>query len=541
MKYNMKSGLIWIVSMFLLVCVSFASFGDEKRVLTSTWSWPTYIDPAVGSDYSSSTALCNLYDPFLMPTAEGAMEPWIATDWSASDDGLVYTFTIRQGVKFHDGTELDAEDIAFTMERLLTIGEGYAYLFRGKVAEVDVLDTYKVSFHLSETFGPLLYALSRLYIVNKDVVLDNIKPDGAYGDLGDYGKAFLLSHDAGSGPYMVQDFSSAEHLYADLFSEYWGYVAPGAPEEIKMIGTTEAITIRTMMGKRELDISDQWQTDEAFEALGRMEGINLLSFYDGSAMYLMMNHTKPPLDDVYVRRALSWAMDYEAVAQDAFPGSIQAIGPFPQLLPGHKGDVFQYHQDFDRAREELAKSKYAGQLDAYPIEYHWVSEVPDFEKLALLFQANCDEIGVNIEIVKTPWLKMIDQAALPESTPAIASIIVAPHYAEAGSMIETRYHSSNAGTWEQMEWLRDPEIDALIDDALATVDTEERFGKYHTLQEMLVEMVPSVFLIEKVEKHAYQSYISWPAGENPIPVMGYTFQFRLMEVDTEKKAALLGQ
>jgi len=108
-------------------------------------------------------------------------------------------------------------------------------------------------------------------------------------------------------------------------------------------------------------------------------------------------------------------------------------------------------------------------------------------------------------------------------------------------MIETRYHSSNAGTWEQMEWLRDPEIDALIDDALATVDTEERFGKYHTLQEMLVEMVPSVFLIEKVEKHAYQSYISWPAGENPIPVMGYTFQFRLMEVDTEKKAALLGQ
>ena len=377
--------------------------------------------------------------------------------------------------------------------------------------------------------------------MNKDLVMANLKPEGPYGEFGDYGKGYLLTHDAGSGPYIVRDFSVAEHLYADLFPEYWGYVAPKAPEVIKMIGTTEAITIRTMIGKRELDISDQWQTAEAFEALGRMEGVNLVSFFDGSEMYLMMNHTKPPLDDVHVRRALSWAMDYEGVAQYAFPGSIQAIGPVPQLLPGHKADLFQYHQDFDKAREELAQSKYAGQLDAYPIEYHWVSEVPDFEKVALLFQSNCDEIGINIEIVKTPWLKMIDQAALPESTPAIASIIVAPHYAEVGSMLETRYHSSNTGTWEQMEWLRDPEIDALIDDALATIDKEERFAKYYTLQEKLVEMAPSVFLIEKVENHACQSYISWPAGENPIPVMGYTFQFRLMEVDVEKKAALLGR
>ena len=146
MKYSMKSSLVWLVLAFLLVCVPFVGFAEGKRVLVSTWAWPSYIDPGVGSDYSSSTALCNLYDPLLMPTAEGTMEPWIATDWNVSDDGFTYTFTIRQGVQFHDGSELHAEDVAFTMERLLTIGEGYAYLFRGKVASVEVPGRYTVSF-----------------------------------------------------------------------------------------------------------------------------------------------------------------------------------------------------------------------------------------------------------------------------------------------------------------------------------------------------------------------------------------------------------
>ena len=158
MKSRTKWCLVGVVIAMLVASFVFTGFADEKRVLTSTWSWPTYIDPAVGSDYSSSTALCNLYDPLLMPTAEGTMEPWIATDWSGSDDGLVYTFTIRQGVKFHDGTELDAEDVAFTMERLLTIGEGYAYLFRGKVAQVMVLMENRAimekHFFLTTTLAP---------------------------------------------------------------------------------------------------------------------------------------------------------------------------------------------------------------------------------------------------------------------------------------------------------------------------------------------------------------------------------------------------
>jgi len=523
----------------LLICV-LAMASTEESVVRTTWAWPTYIDPAVGSDYSSSVAFCNLYDPLLMPTADGGMDPWVAESWIVSEDGLKYTFTIRQGITFHDGSELLAEDVAFSVERLLAIGEGYAYLFYGKVESVNALDSTTVELHLLEPFGPLPYALSRLYVVNKDLVLANLEDDGPYGEHGDYGKKFLLTNDAGSGAYVLEEFSVSDHLTALLFPDYWAYVSPRAPERIEMLGTTEAITVRTMMAQRQLDISDQWQTSEGLNALDKMEGVDVASFFDGSEMYLMLNNTKPPLDDVHVRRALAWVLDYDAVANSVFPGSEVAVGPIPQILPGHNEDLMPYRQDLDKAQQELAASSYADTIADYTMEIHWVSEVPDQEKLALLFQSNCAQIGIDIEIVKTPWLTMIDQAALPETTPHIATIIVAPHYAEAGAMLETRYHSDNTGSWEQMEWLQDSTIDSLIDDALGTPDTAIRFQKYRDIQQRLFELAPAVFMIDKVEKHAFQSYLTIPTFTSPIPVMGYVFQFRLMELDLDQKAAAIG-
>jgi peptide/nickel transport system substrate-binding protein len=198
------------------------------------------------------------------------------------------------------------------------------------------------------------------------------------------------------------------------------------------------------------------------------------------------------------------------------------VGPVPQALGGHNPDVMVYRYDPAQAQEELAQCEYADSIDQYPIEFVWISEVPDEEKFALLFQANMADIGIPVEIVSTPWLSVVENTSALETSPHLVSIYVTADLPEAGPMLKQRYHSSSAPTWSQNEWLLDEDLDARIDEALATVERDERFDMYQAIQADLAERAPSVFVYDQVEKHAYQTYLDWPPAQGEvIPVQGY--------------------
>lgn len=514
----------------------------KEKIIRITEANVPNIDPGVGSDYSSSIALCNLYDTLVFPNDDGTVSPMLATRWETSPDGLTWTFELRQGVKFHNGEELTAEDVAFSMQRIIAMGEGYGYLFAKVVKEAVPVDKYKVQFKLNKPFGPFLATLVRLYVLDKSQVLANIKKPGQYGEMGDYGKEWLLTNDAGSGPYTVKELKKQEYLYAVKFPGYWGgWENKDAPDAFKIIGTTAASTVRTMMTRRELEISDQWQSEEALKALAGIPGVAVNASFSGTTLNLMMNTKKPPTDDVHFRKALAYAFDYKTAAEKIFPASKPARGPVSHILPGFNENAFQYTFDLEKAKEELAKSKYAGSLDQYPVELAWMAEVPDEEKIALLFQTEAAKLGIKVNVVKVPWLSFIEQVAKKETTPNISTIFVSPHYNEAGSILETRYHSKSVGTWEQCEWLMDKDIDAAIEDALATMDTAQRMAKYKGIQEKVIELCPTIWVLDQAEKRAYQKdYIYWPAAEltkagKPVsPVMGYNFYFRNFKVFPEK-------
>ena len=536
-----KSVKILLISLCIIgILVSLGLAEAAERPLRTTWAWPTYIDPAVGSDFSSSVALVNLYDTLVYPDEKGTSQPHVAESWEVSADGLVWTVHLRQGIKFHDGTELTAEDVKFSMDRLTTIGEGYAYLFAGKVI-TEAPDKYTVVFHLKEPFGPFLITLFRLYIVNKDLVMTNIKKPGPYGDMGDYGKQYLLTHDAGSGPYMLKEFSLEEHLLMVKNPNYWQSIDSYAPDEFKMIGTTEPVTVRTLISRRELEITDQWQSLEAITALDKIEGVDIAGYFPGTEFYYMMHTKKPPTDDIHFRKAMAWATDYKTIVEMLFPGSIQSRGPVPQTLPGADPRVFQYHRNLDKAILELKQSKYYAQLDKYIVTVHWCAEVPDEEKVALLFMSNMADIGIDVKVVKVPWMSMIEEMATMETSPNIVTIFDSAHYPEAGSLLESRYKSESAATWEQNEWLFDTKLDAMINDSIKTIDREKRFAEYVKIQRYITDLCPTLFLFDQVEKHAYQAtYVDWPAARGEvIPVMGYNFAGRFIKVYPDKRAELL--
>ncbi|MDR0637967.1 MAG: ABC transporter substrate-binding protein [Spirochaetaceae bacterium] len=489
--------------------------GKYDSILRTTQDWPTYTDPAVGNDQSDAITMANLYDPFLYPDLNGEPAPHIAAEWSVSDNGLEYTFTIRDGIKFHSGNPLTADDVAYSMKRMLTIGEGFAYLYKGVVKDVQALDSKTVKFVLENSFGPFLGSLIRFMIVDSKVVAEHYdKSTSTYGEFGDYGKTWLLTNDAGSGPYRAIDIKLEEYVLGEKFDDYFLGWDPAAPEYFQISGAVEPVSVKTAMANRELEITDQIQPMENFIAMDAIEGIDVVAYDSAQTFGVSMNTKKAPTDDVHFRKALAYAFDYETVMTDIYPGAIPVKGPVPSNVPGNNPDIPRYTYDLEKARAELALSKYAGDPAAQRIELVWCAEVPEEEKIALLINANLSQLGIAVDIVKQPFGSMIESAQSIESTPNLSIVLTAPSYFEAGAVLKSRYHSSSSGTWEQMEWILDPVLDAAIDDALSTPDRDLRFEKYRQIQEQIYDLCPTIWMFSLAERRAYQSgYVEWPVAE----------------------------
>ena len=243
-----------------------------------------------------------------------------------------------------------------------------------------------------------------------------------------------------------------------------------------------------------------------------------------SAFYYMVNNKKPPTDDVHCRKAMAYAFDYDTALTLEWPGTKQMIAPVSANLAGVDPNLPYYKRDLDKAKAELAQCKYANELDKYPVRVDWVAQVPDEEKFALLFQANMAEIGIKVEVVKVPWLSMVENTSKLETAPNIATIYVSSDLPEAGLMMRQRYHSSTTGTWQQNEWLQDPELDAAIDDALVTLDDEERFAKYYAIERELMDRAVSVWIYDQLQRHGIRDCVDFPAERGEVSVvMGYYF------------------
>lgn len=533
-------GILLILFLISDFDVAYAKSVKRDKTVVFDATWPPRLDPALGQDFSSSICYANIYDSIVFPKSDGTIINHLAENIDVSNDGLLYDITLKEGVKFHNGDELQAEDIVFSMERIITIGEGYGYLFIPVVEKIYSEGLYNVKIQLKKPFGPFLSTLVNLYVLNKEEIMANLNPQGVYGEFGDYGKQWLINHDAGSGPYVVTEMRLQEHLIAERFVDYWDGFDVDNPDKFILIGTAEPVTIRVMMGKRELEISDQWQSEESFTALDKINGVDIVKYLSGSTLGIQLNTKRAPTDDVHVRRALAYIMDYDGLIQGVYPGASRLLSPVSSLMPGADSEIVGYEKNLEKALAEIKQSKYYGKLNEYPVDVCYAAEWVTADKMALLFQASASQIGVKVNIAKEPWAKMISDVSKMETTPHANILTIGPHYGEAGTFV-SRYLSSSCGTWEQTEWLQDPEIDQMIYDALATVDNQERYKKYSIIEHKILDICPTIFLVDVLEKHAYQSdYLEWGLvdvvknGGNAIPVQGYNIYMRDMKIYPEK-------
>lgn len=510
--------------------------GERDKIVRVTGAFPLRTDPHIAYNGVEQMFLHNVYDTIIFCDSSGAVTNHLCTGYETSEDGLTYTFTLRDDVLFHDGvTYLKASDVVFSFNRMMTMGEGYAYLFKDYVESVEAIDDTTVAFHLVKPYGPFISALMMFPICSETMVMANLG-DGNFGEYGDYGSAWLLANDAGSGPYKMTNIAVDEAVTAKKFDEYFLGWGENNPETVQILNISDGATIKTMMANGELEITDEWQSTETLNALEAMDGITVAKMDTGKTTVLEMNTKIAPTDDVHYRRALSYLFDYTTCMEQIMPGTKELYGQISSSYDGYSEDLFQYEYNVEKAKEELALSKYADNYQDYELDIQWSDSVSDEEKICLLFQQCLNEVGITLNILSTPWSTMSANAASIETTPHLSVCLPCADFPDTGAFLLCRYHTNASGSSQSYEWLMDPTFDAMLEDAMAEADPDIRWQKYYDCQEYIIDLAPSIFCCTYLENRAYQSgYLYWPEaemaanGESLSALANRTIYFRTME------------
>jgi peptide/nickel transport system substrate-binding protein len=471
------------------------------------------IDPAKISDYTDYMAAVNLYDGLVTVDSSGNLVPQLAESWVVSDDATSVTFTLRPDARFSDGSPVEPKDVVYSFERLLRINQGPANLFAGVVEPGNVVaGEGTVTFNLSKTFAPFMATIPALMILNSDVVQEHAGDDDA--------QTWLATNVAGAGAYLLQSWDRGSQMTIVRDPNYYGGFNDSPIDTVRWIITNDEATVRAMAASGELTMTSQFQSPETYDALVAMGRFRLESQATTTAFYLKLNTRLAPTDDIHIRRAIAYATDYDTIREVIFPGE-----PMSTVLPSGFADFWNPDvpaptYDLAKAAEEVAKSAYAGQ--PIPITLSYVAGATFEEEISLLLQANLEQLGFVVTQQPEPWNRVTEIASSVETTPNVNQIFFGPTYPSPDSMFFTQFHSNAAGTWASMEWLLDPEVDAMIDAARATGDVAEQAAIYKDLQARLAEMGATVPLLAQTVQHAMDKCLQ---GFQAVPMQSFDYDF----------------
>lgn len=474
------------------------------------------LDPAKALDVGDSVLMFNAYDTLVIANqGKPGVGPHLAKSWTI--DGTAFTFTLRDDVTFHSGNKMTASDVVYSFNRMADMGQGLSHLFRGHVKSVEATDDHTVVFKLGQPYAPFLTALTRLPILDSKTVRGNTSP-GNFGDNGDYGQAFLSKNDAGSGAYRVTSHNPQEQTEFGKFAGYFLKVPDTAPDQVRMRYSLEGATVRTLMARGEHDISSQWLVPDIMRAMARDRNMQLLAEAGTGAFTIKLNTQLPPLDDVHCRRALAHAVDYKSLLSlvkitDEVAQGRPANGPLPVGTMGFNPDIPHPIQDMKKAQEELKQCRHDPKANKITIS--WIAEVPLEERFALLMQANFQQLGFATEIVRMPWALYNERVTKVETTPHVGQLFVRPAVPDPDAMLYNTYHSSVRGTYHAAQWLKDAEVDRLLDEGRRTVDQVKREEIYRDVSARLVELQPNIFAFDTQTVYIARKNVSAPPLQDP--------------------------
>jgi peptide/nickel transport system substrate-binding protein len=450
-----------------------SAFEDEQVILANTYEDLVYFDPSNAQP----------------------LQPWLATSWNSSADGLTWTFHLRTGVTFHDGTPFNAEAVKFSLERTMNLGLGGAYIW-DPVKTINVIDDSTVQLLLKYP-APVPQMASSQYAAW--IISPKIPANAS-----DW---FNQGHDAGTGPYMIKSYQKGAQVTLEQYPSYWkGWTGPHFTDVVFRVDRDPSVRLQAVQsGDADMTL------DIPVDLLSNIQGDTNVVAIDSKAyrnLVGMINTVKAPTDNVLVRQAISYAFPYKDVIDSVWRGhATQSTGPVPAGMLGHFDDLPQYSLDLNKAKDLLTQAGYPNGGFTITLTYTSGDEVE--KAVAELYKAQLAKLNINLDIQE---MTTRAKYSLARGDPTQAQNIILfywwPTYITAYDFLFNLFHSEKKHIFN-FSYYNNSQYDNLIDQAsqLEGTDQAQAMQMYKQAQNMLIQDAASLFIFDQDTTIIYNSKI----------------------------------
>ena len=466
----MKKKLFWLLmiltSLFLVGCSGGA--GDKETLTVGLSGDAIALDPVATNDNQSSNVMLQIYEGLVKADKDGQILPSLAESYEQVDD-VTYKFNLKKGVKFHNGEELKASDVVFSLKRAIE-APNVTHLFQTiDIDSVKALDDYTVEFKQTEPFAGILAALCHPggFIVSEKAVTEA-------GD-------DFAQHPVGTNALKFVKWNRADSLELEQFEDYHGTPTEYKKLTFRVIPEPSNRVIELESGG--VDIAyDIIATD--IEKVENNEKLTLLKSLDYGETYLGFNFSKELLSDPKVREAITLALDKDSIVKAVFRDLGQtATGTLPPTLKYSISDTMKVkEQNIEKAKELL---KEAGYPDGFSLNIS-TNDNKDRSDMATAMKEQLAQVGIDATIDVLEWSAFNE--VIKKGDQDLFMIAWTADSPDADTFLFPCFHSSAKREGGNYIFLEDPKVDELLEEARFEQDEAKRAEQYAEVQEYLMDI-----------------------------------------------------
>lgn len=475
-------------SVVLAAALAFAAplplLAQNKYVHANNSAYDT-LDPHTVGDVARVATRLNMYDGlYRWVDNPPKLIPWLATEHTISEDGLTWTFKLRDDVTFHDGTKMTAKDVVYSMERMLSLKRGAGALFLPVMDNgmTKALDDTTVEFSLKEPSAIFGAMVSDILVVNSELVKANEVDN-------DWGQKFLINDTAGSGSFKLKRYDPALGFIAERFEDHFAGWGEKYFDEIEFRTVLETNTRIQGLMRGDYHGLDGYLAPDQVQRLQTAKGVTVQEQESMRVFHFAMHNGRAPFDDINFRKAVAHAFDYDGYINAIMQGTVARN---PTIVPNNiwgAPDLPGYTYDLEKAKEYLAKVP--GPIRT--IKIGTLAGFAETEQAAALMQNGLSQLGITVEIESAPWpvvnSRMQDPAQMYDMVPYWKST----YYADPNNWIGEQYGTRYAPT-RNVSAYSNPEVDALLDEALKITDQSKREELYKKAATLVYEDSAGVWI-----------------------------------------------
>ena len=503
-----------------------ASDSSGGDLVASYASDASSLDPAGQNDLPSDQRRNVIYEGLFYLDEDLNPQPRLATDYEQTDD-TTWVFNLREGVKFHDGTDFNANAVKASFERIMdpAVASARANIFE-MISEINVIDDYTIEIVTEYPFAPFLNYLAHdgAGIVSKEVIdedyqnaIDQSDQDisleefyelrEAGGEeyeavaqaVGNNTGAIIEQKPIGTGYMQFQSRTPGEEIVVERFDDYWD-------EPAKLDTVTFKVVVEDASRIAELESGQshfiQGFDNGQWERIENHPEMETYPVYNLSNEYIGMNTQEGPLEDKRVRQAIAHMVDKEEIMEGIYFGVGREMkGAIQQELLGYNKDLEDLDYDPERAKELLSEAGYEDGFDLTVM----TNDSPERVDLAVLMQEKLKEIGINLEIEQLEWGAYLEAVSNGEHD---LFILGWPNpVGDPDQSFWPLVHSSMQGASGNRSFYENEEVDSLLEQGRQELDEGKREEIYQRVDEILIEDQPFVSIRQAQSANAARTEV----------------------------------